>query len=389
MNRLFGALLAVGLLALLITDSRAAEPAKGYTKNVAVKAPTRIDWTFVFSPKSIAKPPATMLGDYDSTKQQYDLYVPPNLKAKQPAGLVLFISAGNGPAGWPNFEDVCKERGLLFASPYNAGNGVEQKKRIRIVLDVLDDVRKRYPIDPDRTYISGFSGGARIACGVAYGLPEYVGGLIPCCAVNDLRREVRAGENSMSEYWLPHRVMDRLSIALITGENDFNRPEVERLYGPIFVNTDIRCKWWVFPKMGHAIPGGKDLKEVVAWVEEDLKRRQELAKKYPASRADDDKAFTRENWSKALLAEGKERMKDAEQQYRGLMQLKGCMQRWGDLPAGAEAKKVLLQYDAQKERPWEEKEINEQRLLILAQARAFHDYAAGPLPKEYEKDRVI
>jgi predicted esterase len=391
MRRIVEALLACALVVLLSNSAPSAEPGKGYTKKVSVQGPTRIDWTFVFSSKSVARPPADWLGDYDSKQQQYDLYVPANVKTAgkgEGTPLILFISAGAGPSGWPNFEDACKERGMLFASPYNAGNGVDTKKRVRIVLDVLDDVRRRYRVDPDRTYIAGFSGGARIACGIACALPEYFGGLITCCAVNDLRREVRDGDKSVSEYALVHRLTDRLSIALITGETDFNRPEAERLYGPIFINTDVRCRVWVVPKMGHGIPGGKELKEVVAWVEEDLKRRQELAKKYPASRADDDKAFTRENWSKAVLAEGKERMKDPEMQYRGLMLLKGCMQRWDDLPAGTEAKKILLQYDAREDRPWELKEVNEQRRLILAQARAFHDYAAGPLPKQYEKDRV-
>lgn len=363
--------LCLGLLLLLPASVEAAP------KKMQVKGPTKIDWTFAVSNKSLAKAPADWLKDYDSTTTEYDLAVPANLKPQQSVGLVLFISAGNGPAGFGSLESVCTAKGLLFASPHNAGNNVDPKKRVRMVLDVLDDIRQRYKVDPDRTYIGGFSGGARIACGIAYALPEYFGGALPVCAVNDLREET----------WLRHRIKDRLSLALITGENDFNRPEVERLWGPIFRDSAIRTKIFNYPKMGHAIPGSKEMTEVVSWLEEDLKRRQDLAKTYPASRASVP-APTRDALATALLDEGKARIKDPEQLYPGLMVIKGVMERFEGMPAAAEAKKMLLEYDAKDDKPWELKETNERRRLILATARALSEYVSGPLPKEYEKERL-
>jgi hypothetical protein len=372
MKRIPGlALLAV---ALLLASSDVAIAA---AKKMQVKAATRIDWTFAVSNKSLAKPPAGWLGDYDSTKVEYDLAVPTKLKAGQPAGLVLFINAGDGPAGLGSFETVCNEKGLLFASPYKAGNNVEPKKRVRMVLDVLDDVRRRYKVDPDRTYISGFSGGARIACSIAYALPEYFGGTIPVCALNDVRDET----------WLRHRIKDRLSLALITGETDFNRPEVERMWGPIFTDFGIRTKIFLYPKMAHAVPGAKEMSEVVTWLEEDVTRRRDLAKEYPASRASDE-VTTREALAEAMMSEGKKRIKDPEQLYPGLMLVQGVMERFEGMPIAAEAKKMLLEYDAKKEKPWELKQINEQRRLILATAKALTNYASGDLPKVYEKERI-
>jgi dienelactone hydrolase len=370
MKRIPGA--ALICLAVMLAPAGLASAAP---KKMQVKAATRIDWTFAVSNKSLAKPPAGWLGDYDSTKQEYDLAVPASVKPQQPAGLVLFINAGGGPAGLGSFEAVCNDKGLLFASPYNAGNNVDPKKRVRLVLDVLDDIRRRYKIDPDRTYIAGFSGGARIACSVAYALPEYFGGTIPVCAVNDLREET----------WLRHRVKDRLSLALITGENDFNRPEVERLWGPIFIASEIRTRIFLCPKMGHAVPGAKEMTEVVTWLEEDVKRRRDLAKEYPTSRANE--ALTREGTAEALMKEGKARIKDEDQLYSGLMQIKGVMERFDGMPIAAEAKKMLLEYDAKNDKPWELKETNERRRLILATARALSEYVGGPLPKQYEKER--
>ena len=56
-------------------------------------------------------------------------------------------------------REACAKSGFILAGPRAAGNRCPIRKRVRIVLDVLDDVRRRYRTDPDRTYIAGFSGG--------------------------------------------------------------------------------------------------------------------------------------------------------------------------------------------------------------------------------------
>lgn len=365
------------LVALVLADVRAADPVKGYQAKVKVSAPTRIDWTFAVSNQSVEKPPAEWLGDYDSTKQTYEVFVPPNYDSKKSCAVVLFISPGNGPGGWKEWEPVCKKEGIIFASPHGAGNDCPGKKRVRIVLDVLDDLRRTYNTDADRTYISGHSGGARMAGIIGFALPEYFGGVIPCCAGVEMRNEV----------WLRQRVTDRLSVALLTGETDFNRGEIERFRGPLLAEVGVRSKVWVAPKTGHAVPAAL-LPETFKWLEEGLPKRRALAKKYPASHIAADKAPSREEWSKQLLAEGKERLGSKDTLYSGLMQLQGTMVRWNGLAASADAKKILLEYEGRKEKPWEEEDLAEQRKYMAASARGLDAYASGPLPAQYEKQRV-
>jgi len=362
------------LLAFLIADVRAAEPVKGFQAKVKVTAPTRIDWTFAVATQSLAKHPASWLGDYDSTQQTYDLFVPSTYSAKQSSPLVLFISPGGGPGGWKEWEATCKKHGILFASPYGAGNNTQGKRRVRIVLDVLDDLRRTYNIDPDRTYISGHSGGARMAGVVGFALPEYFGGIMPVCAGVELREES----------WLRQRARDRLSIAFLTGETDFNRGECERYRGPLLADFGVRTKVWVAPKVGHAVPAAL-IPEAFQWLEEGLAKRRALAKKYPSSRIAG--APTREECSKLLLKEGKEKLGEKETLFAGLMQVLGCSERWPDVPAAAEAKKILAEYDAKKEKPWEEDDIAEKRQFIFATVKALDAYASGPLPAQYVKQR--
>ncbi len=216
----FGSLVLVAPLPLAIS----AAPKEGYTSRVVVSEPTRIDWVFTAATQSPARPPAKLLpAQFASTKQDYELFVPRRKDTKKPLPAILFISAGDEPQGWKAFEKPCKNLGVVFIGVRGAGNGVAGPLRSRIVLDCFDDVRRQVPLDPDRTYIAGFSGGGRTACAIGFALPEYFGGILSIGAGGELR----------DEPWLRHRAIDRLSIALVTGTTDFNRGEVERLARPI------------------------------------------------------------------------------------------------------------------------------------------------------------
>ncbi len=363
--------------AAVLAGEGGAAPVVGYHPKVAVSAPTRIDWTFALATQSLTELPAKWdMARYDSTGQEYEVYVPPRADPKKPLPVLLYVSPIKG-GGWPAFEALCKQRGILFAGPLNAGNDCPSPKRVRIVLDVLDDLRRTYPIDPDRTYLTGLSGGGYMACAIAFALPEYFGGVMPICAAGDWRQES----------WLRQRVVERLSVALLTGQTDFNRPEAERLRGPYLKEVGVRTRVWVQPGLGHGLPSGRNIAEAVAWMDEGAKTRAELARRYPAQRIAGNAAPDRDELARALLAEGKKRLEKPETLFSGLMQLQGCMKRWPDLAAAAEAKKILEEYEARTEKPWEADDIAEQRRFLIAQARALDAYVSGDLPKIYAQER--
>jgi pimeloyl-ACP methyl ester carboxylesterase len=370
----FVATLVVGLCSL----AHAADAPRGYQQKATVSAPTRLDWVFALANQSPASAPPQWLAGYDSAGQEYELFAPPSAGAKKTHPVILFISPSNQPSGWNQLQAVCKQMGIIFASPYGAGNDCPSPKRVRIVLDVLDDLRRKYPTDPDRTYLAGFSGGGRIACSVAFALPEYFGGILPICASGELREES----------WLRERVINRLSVALITGETDFNRSEVERLNGPLLTEVGVRTKVWTVPKLGHGIPDAKTLAEAVDWLEKAAPDRKKLAARYAAMRVDGDAAPSREQWSQALLKEAQNRLKQKATLFTGLMQLQGIRVRWADLPAAASAKQILTEYESRTERPWEDDDLAEQRKFLIAQARAIGAYASGPLPQQYAAERT-
>ncbi len=294
-----------------------------------VAGPTRLDWEFACS--GFGKGAAKLPAGYDSTQQKYQLFVPKGIAKDKPAGLILFISPGNGPGGLKPWQAICEKHGLLYASPFAAGNSTQPGVRTRIILDVLDDVRRQYAIDPDRTYLTGFSGGGRMSCAIAFALPEYFGGVIPLCGTNPISGPT----------YIRHRIEDRLSVAFVTGEKDINRKENEVYMAPWFAELGIRSKLWVVPGVGHVVPSASVLAEVHAWLAEDLKRRRDHVRANPKLNVSASDTPAASEQAKRLFAASIENLSDPQRTWRGITLLQGVTQRWPKSEAANQARAVL------------------------------------------------
>lgn len=366
------------LITLMCSVVSADALRNGYHKEVAVTAATRIDSIYPLANQSPSPAPAGWLDDYDSTGQRYELFLPPRYHERKSWPVVVFISPGNQPSGLSSFRKACTRLGVIFASPYDAGNNCPGPRRVRITLDVLDDVRRRFNTDVDRTYIGGFSGGGRMACHIGFALPEYFGGVIPVCAAGDLR----------DESWLRRRCVDRLSVALVTGERDFNRGEVERFRGPMLREVGVRARVWVEAGLGHGLPNGETATEVLTWLDEAATDRRKLAKTNPVTRAPADQGVDRAEQARQFFAAAENQIGDKTKTYDALMLMKGISVRWPDLPEAKRAKQSLLRYDAQPAGRWRDDDVAEQRRFLIARARGLDRYASGNLAKQYESQRA-
>jgi predicted esterase len=356
MNRILGSFLC----ALALPASALAQ---GGPKEVRVSTPTRLDWKFAsfgFGPGS------EKMENYDSAKQRYVLHVPKNYKTDKAWPLVVFISPGDGPSGWASWKTVCEKKGVLFCSPYGAGNATRAGRRTRIVLDMLDDVRRKYQIDPDQTYLSGFSGGGRMACAIAFALPEWFGGVAPICGTNPISGPA----------YLRHRTQERLSVAFITGSTDFNRKENEEYMAPYFKELDIRSKLWVVPKLGHAIPGSDTLAKVYAWLEEDLPRRRAEVKARPGLTMSAKETPAGEQQAARVVETALADLKQPDRVWRGVCLLQGVVARWNKTEPGLKARKILkeLVNDEKLLQTAGEQGAEDEQKSLSAQAKAFERF---------------
>jgi hypothetical protein len=343
----------------------------GYHPNVRVAAPGRLDWTFVASKWSLDPGPTALTAGYDSTRQSYELYVPPGYNPRQPWPMILHLTTGPRSDGWIHWQKICQRHRVILAGVHNAGNDVPLEARARIALDVFDDARRRFHIDPDRTYVTGMSGAGHAATCIAFALPELFGGHVAICGTWNLR----------AEQMLRQRVSERLSVAVLTGATDFNRPELEREFSPILRTEHVRSQLWVYPGIGHAWPNGAQLEQVFQWLEGGLAQRRVSGALFPASRLAG--APSPDEWSTAVLLEAGQRLEIPGGEASGLFELQAVVDRWQGLPAAEIAKKLLAEFDASSPVPWKEIYKAERVQFRLLQARTFDGIVNASPPPNY------
>lgn len=356
-SRWLACLILVGASNVCLPEPIFAQRFRRFSR-VQVSAETRIDWMYPVLRRSPAEPPEGLLDDYVSIQQRYVLYAPePKTVFGRPMPLVLFISFQDTPVGWNVFGPTCAQRGVIFAEPMKAGNMTPTLKRVRIVLDVLDDLRRRYTIDPDRTYIAGYSGGGSTAALIATALPEYFGGVIASNTVVPIPQTASRLE----------RVRSRLSVVMFAGGREPLALNVGRLDGPIFAKFGVRSQYRVFPGRGHAMPHAPAFDDAYAWLEQGVGQRRAAALKRASSRIAG--APTRQQQAKLFFDDANTLLDDETQVHLALAFMDDIAQRWGDLTEGREAKRIFEEYKSRSDRPWEKLAKRERlaRTLFLAE----------------------
>ena len=230
-------------LGFAVASTSSAQPFVRQTK-VRVTAPTTMDWSYAVSGESLAEAPEVLTPGYKPTAQRFDLYAPRPGTVARRLPVILFISFRAAPMGWDYVGPTCVREGVVYVGPHGAGNSTPSAERIRIVLDCLDEVRRNLPTDPDRTYIAGYSGGGYIASRIAMLLPEYFGGLIASNMSVPLPTTA----------WHRDRMIHRLSVASIVGENEASGLEMSRIHTPFLQAIGVRARCQVLPRRGHSAP---------------------------------------------------------------------------------------------------------------------------------------
>lgn len=345
----------------------------GNNPNVRVLDAPRFDWSFAV-PAAAAKAPRQLLADHMSTTTTYQLWVPNTYRHAVAHPLILFVSAKAIPDEWVPFDLLCRTHNVLFAVATGGGDLAHPITRMRITLDMFDDIRRRVMVDPDRVYVAGLSEGARTACELAYAYPEFVGGVLAIGGAASLR----------GEPYLRDRARERLSVALVTGENDVSRLELTKYRFPVLRDLGVRSQLWAVPKLGTAVPPGRVLEEAYVWLEAGRLARRALAQRAPALRGNENTVPTAEVWSKYLLEEARGRLKEEKLRGSGVALLDGTARRWKGTAAAAQAGQLLAE-----QKDGDKVLAKAQQEFYHREAKALEDYLAGPLPPRDQKARAV
>ena len=272
-RRLFAAFLSVSVAA--VADTAPKEPVKAGERGTMTitQSPAQSDAEQLkLRLHAIENPPA-----YDVSKEVFDIIVPGQYKAGEPHGLFIWISAGNAPSIPKDWEAVLAEKKIIFVGARNSGNARSIFDRMRMAIDANVHVRTLYNIDGRRVYVSGFSGGSRVASMLGICYAEMFSGTICFMGVNfytDVTGEdgKTYGLNFIPDDQVVDLARKYCRYALVTAEKDFNRPNTRAAFEQGFRKEGFASvKLFDVPGIGHQMPAGDWLAKAIDYLDEGKK----------------------------------------------------------------------------------------------------------------------
>jgi poly(3-hydroxybutyrate) depolymerase len=201
----------------------------------------------------------TFYSDVDDTEQAYAIYLPKQFDDKKRYPLVISLhGAGSnhrlnlrrlfGKSNAPGENDVeasryfpeWREVDYIVASPYARGTMGYQGVAEKDVHDVLADVKRRFPIDENRVYLTGLSMGGGGTLWIGLTRPDIWAAIAPVCPAPPPGTEALA-PNALN---LPVRIFHGDADPVVRAEGV--RQWVARLK-----DLDTKVEYTEYPGVGH------------------------------------------------------------------------------------------------------------------------------------------
>jgi pimeloyl-ACP methyl ester carboxylesterase len=118
----------------------------------------------------------------DDSLQPYSLYVPRGFDPSRKYGLVVSLHgySGDDYGGGINLAKLAPQDFIILA-PFGRGDMFYRSVGEQDVLDVMDRVMARYPVDPDRVYLTGNSMGGHGTYRIGEMYPDRFAAIVPFC----------------------------------------------------------------------------------------------------------------------------------------------------------------------------------------------------------------
>jgi pimeloyl-ACP methyl ester carboxylesterase len=186
--------------------------------------------------------------------ERYVVYVPSQHPASGYA-LVVFVppwQQAGLPQGW---GAVLDKYSAIFVSAARSGNDENtMARREPLALLAAQNIIAEYPVDPERVYIAGFSGGSKIALRLAIGYPDLFHGAILNAGSDSLGDASAEPPIPLPPRELFYQFQSGTRLIYITGEHDAGRVEEDML------SLHSLRQWCVFnaesivePYLGHEV----------------------------------------------------------------------------------------------------------------------------------------
>jgi hypothetical protein len=243
-------------------------------------APGTNDRTVSFDRSSVRIDQKNPNVDYnlDPSKEHFYVRVPPGYSEQSGYGLIVFIDSDDQLTELPtDWAPVLDARHLLFIAPQNAGNRQDTARRLGLGVLAASEMLKRYRIDRERIYVSGYSGGSRIAGMLGFFQSDLFRGTIQNCGTDFYQNVPRVYATSLTDnagypflFGATEREIrgaKRVRFALITGSEDFRRGNILDIFYGGFTKAGFQAKLFDVPGMSHDVARGATLNSVLDFLD--------------------------------------------------------------------------------------------------------------------------
>jgi len=185
---------------------------------------------------------------------------PEEVPADRPYGLFVWISpTPRGGLTDREMVAVLDAERMIWVGANNSGNPRPRADRIRLALTAARGLRAAYPIDPERVYVGGYSGGGRVASLLAIHFPDVFAGGVYFMGVDfyrDLAKPSQPGTLWGAAIEPPpaaaRDLLERRSrFVFLTGTYDFNRAQTYAYRDQYVADGLERLTLIEIPDVGH------------------------------------------------------------------------------------------------------------------------------------------
>ena len=241
--------LLAGLLTALVTMTNAQEsapPTGEYTARTTVVELLGTEGAAPFSEKIAIDQPVS-----------WEVFVPANYDPAKPPGVLVFINSRDSGTIEAEWKTVMEHTNLIYIGANESGNQIDVPKRVAYAVLAPRVIINSHEVDLQRIYVSGFSGGSRVASMVATEYNRIIKGAV-----------YNSGANFWGESALPrYREMINQRYVFITGTEDFNLEDTREVY-QAYQDAGIKNSMlMVIPGMAHKRPTAADLEAAIRYLD--------------------------------------------------------------------------------------------------------------------------
>jgi predicted esterase len=191
----------------------------------------------------------------------FEVYIPQNLDYTKKHPWVLALSpGGNGREMFPVWKEACDKYQWILIGSNDSSNNQSFDYSWYFINETIKLAKEQYPVDPERMYVAGMSGGGMMAHYVSHKAPNLVRGII----VNTCMSHVNSQFENRGYFKEPYP--ENKYAVFLASPTDFRYDEMKEDKS-FLEKLGWKTKWIEF-EGGHAYAPAQCYLEAVEWLRE-------------------------------------------------------------------------------------------------------------------------